>query len=212
MSSEWIDISTPLTNGMVHWPGDQRFERTESMKIPHGHECNLSHFTASVHLGTHMDAPCHYLPNGAGIETLPLAATVGRARVIAIRDPELIRVLELEPYKLECGERVLFKTRNSADCWKTSEFQKNFVHIPAETAAYLVRCGVQTVGIDYLSVGGFEADGAETHRILLGAGIWVIEGLRLEHIEPGDYELICLPLKLEGSDGAPARAILRRAG
>jgi arylformamidase len=212
MSSEWIDISTPLEDGMVQWPGDQLFERTETLKIPLGNECNLSHFTASVHLGTHMDAPRHYLADGAGIDTLPLAATVGAARVIAIQDPELIRVPELEPYQLARGERVLFKTQNSVKCWNTAEFQKDFVYIPAETAAYLVRRGVQTVGIDYLSVGGWESDGVETHRILLQAGICIIEGLNLGGVEPGDYELVCLPLKLVGSDGAPARAILRRAG
>jgi arylformamidase len=141
---------------------------------------------------------------------MPITATIGRARVISIRDEESIRVRELESHGLAKGERVLFKTRNSEQCWKTDRFQKKFVHIPKDTAQYLAERRVQTVGIDYLSVGGFETDGAETHRILLAAGIWILEGLNLAHVEAGEYELVCLPLKIVGSDGAPARAVLRK--
>jgi arylformamidase len=210
MSGAWIDVSIALRNGMVNWPGDAPFSRIETLKIANGDVCNLSQFCSSAHIGTHMDAPRHFLADGHGMETMPIEATVGTARVIAIHDPELIRVRELEPYHLARGERVLFKTRNSEHHWKTHEFQEQFVHIPEATAHYLAERGVQTVGVDYLSVGGYEMDSAETHRALLAAGIWVIEGLNLEHVEPGDYELVCLPLKLVGSDGAPARAILKR--
>ena len=212
MSHPWIDVSIPLHNGMAHWPDDRAFDRTETLRIAKGDSCNLSEFRASAHIGTHMDAPRHYLSDGAGIESFPISAGVGRARVIAIQDRELIRVQELRPYRLAKGERVLFKTGNSEQCWTTSKFQEKFVYIPHETAEYLAQCGVQTVGVDYLSVGGYELDGPETHRALLKAGIWIIEGLNLKDVEPGDYELICLPLKLMGSDGAPARAVLRRAG
>jgi len=209
MSGKFIDISVPLHNGMVHWPGDAPFNRIQTLHIAKGDECNLSQISSSAHIGTHMDAPRHFLKDGHGIETMPVDATIGPARVIAIHDPDLIRIAELEPHQLKRGERVLFKTRNSSHVWKTSEFQKKFVHIPQDTARYLGKCGVQTVGVDYLSVGGFETDSAETHQALLEAGIWIIEGLNLENVEPGNYELICLPLKLVGSDGAPARAILR---
>jgi len=209
MSGKFIDVSVPLHNGMVHWPGDAPFNRTQTLHIAKGDECNLSQISSSAHVGTHMDAPRHFLKDGHGIETMPVDATIGPARVIAIHDPDLIRIAELEPHQLKRGERVLFKTRNSSHVWKTSEFQKKFVHIPQDTARYLGKCGVQTVGVDYLSVGGFETDSAETHQALLEAGIWIIEGLNLEHVEPGNYELICLPLKLVGSDGAPARAVLR---
>jgi len=211
MNNNWIDISVPLHNGMAHWPNDRPFERAETETIANGGECNLSEISASAHIGTHMDAPRHFLPGGPGIETFPISAGVGRARVIAIEDPELIRVSELKPYRLTKGERILFKTRNSEESWTTLKFQKKFVYIPNETAAYLADCGLQTVGVDYLSVGGYDTDGPETHRTLLKAGIWIIEGLNLKDAEPGDYELICLPLKILGSDGAPARAVLRRA-
>jgi len=209
-NKDWIDISVPLYSGMAVWPGDTPFERTNALEIARGNQCNLSQISTTAHVGTHMDAPCHYLEGGAGMETMPITASIGRARVVAIRDPELIRTSELEPLHLAKGERVLFKTRNSEHCWKTDHFQKKYIYIPPETAHYLVRRGVQTVGIDYLSVGGFEHGGAETHRILLEAGIWIIEGLNLQHVEPGDYELVCLPLKITGSDGAPARAVLRK--
>ena len=210
MSRPWIDISIPLERGMVHWPDDRAFDRTETLRIANGDACNLSEFCASAHIGTHMDAPRHYLPDGEGIESFPISAGVGPARVIAIKDPALIRIDELKAYRLAKGERVLFKTRNSEQAWSTSKFQEKFVYIPPETATYLADCGVQTVGVDYLSVGGYEVGGPETHRALLKAGIWIIEGLNLKDVAPGDYELICLPLKLIGSDGAPARAVLRR--
>jgi arylformamidase len=208
--TEWIDVSIPLRNGMVHWPGDAPYVRERSLSIAAGDVCNLSLFSASVHTGTHMDAPLHFLADGASIDLMPISAGIGRARVIGIRDPELIRVEELEPYRIQPGERILFRTENSRTAWQTDDFQETFVHIPFETAQYLAERRIQTVGIDYLSVGGFNTDSPETHRALLGAGIWIIEGLDLEKVEPGDYELVCLPLKLVGSDGAPARAVLRR--
>jgi arylformamidase len=107
---------------------------------------------------------------------------------------------------------VLFRTRNSDRRLNDGPFVTDFTYVAPDAARYLVERGVRTVGVDYLSVGAFrEASGTETHRVLLGAGIWIIEGLNLADIEPGNYELICLPLRLVGSDGAPARAILRRA-
>jgi arylformamidase len=210
VNTEWIDISIPLRNGMVRWPGDAPFERVEVLKLESGNECALSRLSASAHTGTHMDAPCHYLAGAGGIDAMPISATVGRARVIEIQDPDLIRVAELEQHHLAKGERVLFKTRNSGHCWKTDRFYEKYVHVAPETATYLADRAVQTVGVDYLSVGDPGASGDETHRILLAAGIWIIEGLNLERVEPGDYELLCLPLKISGGDGAPARAVLRK--
>jgi arylformamidase len=206
----WIDISVPLRNGMVTWPGDAPFERKPTLQIASGAECNLSQISTSAHIGTHMDAPLHFLEGAAGMESMPITASIGRARVIEIRDPEVIRISELAAHRLAKGERVLFKTRNSGHSWNSDEFQERYVHIDPGAARYLVECGVQTVGVDYLSVGAFENGGPQTHRILLAAGIWIIEGLQLEHVEPGEYELVCLPLKIMGSDGAPARAVLRK--
>jgi arylformamidase len=143
------------------------------------------------------------------MEAMPFTATIGRAQVIDIGDSEIIGVPQLEPLRLTAGQRVLFKTTNSARCWKTDNFLKDYVYIAPEAAHYLAARRVLTVGVDYLSVGGPET-GAETHRALLQAGIWIIESLNLENIEPGEYELVCLPLKIIGGDGAPARAVLRK--
>jgi arylformamidase len=162
-----------------------------------------------AHTGTHMDGPIHFVPFGKGLDEMPLTATIGRARVIEISDPEAVKPDELRSYTLHRDERVLFKTQNSARRWSSEEFIEDFVYVSQEAAQYLADRGIRTVGVDYLSVGGFSKDGAETHQTLLEAGIWVIEGLDLSEVEPGEYELVCLPIKIEQSDGAPARAILR---
>jgi arylformamidase len=207
--SDWIDISTPLRNGMAHWPGDRPFELRRDSDMGKGGEYNLSSFSTSAHVGTHMDAPLHFLAGGTSMDDLPLGTVIGRARVVAIEDPERIRTRELEGYRIQAGERVLFKTANSRRAWGDEPFDKRFVAFTAEAAEHLARVRPVLVGVDYLSVGAFESDGAQTHRALLGAGIWVIEGLKLLHVDPGDYDLVCLPLRIAGVEGAPARAVLR---
>lgn len=207
MTRDWIDISVSVRNGMHAWPGEQpAIEQTEFME--RGAVCNLTRMSMSVHTGTHMDAPRHFIPGGATMEQIPLGAVMGEALVIAVDDPVAVRAAHLEG--LELPRRVLFKTRNSATCWARDAFDEDYVYISREAARVLVERGVTTVGIDYLSVGGYRQDLVETHNVLLGAGLWVIEGLDLSAIEPGRYELACLPLKIVGSDGAPARAVLRR--
>ena len=207
----WIDISVPLHNAMVHWPGDPpvRIERVEDIR--RGDTSTISVISMGSHTGTHMDAPRHFIRKGRGIDDMPLDATVGRARVIEIRDAESIKPAELVQHHLRPGERILFRTRNSTRVWKTDTFIEDFVFISEEAARFLVECRVAVVGVDYLSVGGFKRDGSEIHRILLGGGVWLIEGLDLSSVNPGKYDLICLPLKLVQGDGAPARAILRHA-
>jgi arylformamidase len=205
----WIDVSVPLRSGMVHWPDNPPVRIERMLDMESGDAANVSTISLGSHTGTHMDAPIHFVRGGEGIDRMPLDATLGRTRVIGIQDPESVKPEELEPHGIRRGERVLFKTRNSSRRWWTQDFIEDFVYVSQEAARYLADLGVRTVGVDYLSVGGFFRDGAETHQALLGAGIWVIEGLNLSGIEPGEYELICLPIKVEEGDGAPARAILR---
>jgi arylformamidase len=205
----WIDVSVPLRSGMVHWPDNPPVRIERMLDMESGDAANVSTISLGSHTGTHMDAPIHFVRGGEGIDRMPLDATLGRTRVIGIQDPESVKPEELEPHGIRRGERVLFKTRNSSRRWWTQDFIEDFVYVSQEAARYLAELGVRTVGVDYLSVGGFFRDGAETHQALLGAGIWVIEGLNLSGIEPGEYELICLPIKVEEGDGAPARAILR---
>jgi arylformamidase len=205
----WIDVSVSLHSGMVHWPDNPPVQIERALSIEHGDGANVSEISMGAHAGTHMDGPIHFVREGRGLDEMPLSATIGRARVIEIRDPESIKPDELHPHGLRRGERILFKTQNSAHRWSTEDFVEDFVYVSQEAARYLADRGIQTVGVDYLSVGGFRKDGEETHRALLEAGIWVIEGLDLSEVEAGEYELICLPVKIERSDGAPARAILR---
>ena len=205
----WIDISVPIYSGMVHWPDNPPVQIERMMDLEHGDAANVSKLELGAHTGTHMDAPRHFFADGAGLDEMPLEAAIGPARVIQIDHQNAILPTELEAYHLQSGERVLFRTRNSERCWKSDQFIEDFVYISAEAASYLVERKVRTVGIDYLSVGGYVYDGIETHQILLEAGVWLIEGLDLSSVTPGIYELVCLPLRVVGADGAPARAILR---
>lgn len=208
--SAWQDISVGLRNGVVNWPEDWPYELTRVADMrANGTEFNLSAISMSVHIGTHMDSPMHFLEDAPSMETMPLDATLGPCRVIEIHDERLITVEELKPHVPQPGERILFKTRNSARQWTTDTFLEDFVHIPAPTAQYLAACRIRTVGIDGLSVGGYNTDGGDCHRALLRAGIWIIEWLDLRDVAPGLYELACLPLKLIGAEGAPARAAIR---
>ena len=206
--ANWIDISVPLRNGMPVWKGDPPASFTQVMFMDRGDMCNVTRAEISVHTGTHMDAPRHFLRDGAGMETLPLDAVLGPARVISVADPVSVKPADLPP-DLKRGDRLLFQTINSERCWRTSDFVDDFVFISKEAARALADAGVVTVGIDYLSVGGLHQDLVETHEALLGAGIWIIEGLNLAGVAPGRYELACLPLKIVGCDGAPARAAIR---
>lgn len=195
---------------MVRWPGDPAVKISSIHSIIKGHAANVSKLNMGSHTGTHMDAPYHFIQRGKGIDQMPLDATIGKAKVIEIRDPVSIEPEELKKHRIQRGERILFKTKNSSHCWKKDSFVKDFVYISLEAANFLAQRRIKTVGVDYLSVGGYKEDGAATHRVFLKAGIWILEGLNLSQAPAGRYELICLPLKLSHGDGAPARAILRK--
>lgn len=207
--NQWLDVSVPLRDGMVHWPSDPavRIERVQDMERGDGN--NLSVLSLGAHSGTHVDAPFHFLRQGEGVDRMPLDAGMGRARVIEIRDEESVKPAELASHNIRPGERILFKTLNSPRCWRTDNFVEDFVHLSEEAARFLVQRRIRLIGVDYLSVGGYHRNGSEVHRILLGGGVWIIEGLDLSAVSPGRYDLVCLPLRIRGGDGAPARALLR---
>lgn len=209
VTGDWIDISIPIRKDMVRWPGDPAVNISAAKSIRKGNSCNLSRISLGSHTGTHIDSPAHVFKKGKTISQLPLEAVIGPARVIAINDRTYIKPTELRTKKIRRGERILFKTYNSQRCWKLKRFIKDFVFLSQEAAEYLVQKGVRTVGVDYLSVGSYYYGGSEVHRLLLGAGIWVVEGLNLSAVRAGTYDLICLPLRILNSDGAPARAILK---
>ena len=206
---KWIDVSLPLRNGLVPWPGDTPFTIERVRDLERGDDATVSRVNMGAHCGTHMDAPAHFIRGGASLDALPPEAVIGRGRVIEIADEHAVTPAELESHRIRRGERILFKTRNSDRCYKTDGFVEDFVYISAAAARLLASRGILCVGIDYLSVGGFFHDGRETHEQLLGAGVWVIEGLNLSGIKPGPVEMICLPLRLAGAEGAPARVLLR---
>ncbi len=209
-TEKWIDVSVPLHTGMVHWPGDSGVTFRRVSEIGPGVDANVTVCDMPAHTGTHMDAPCHFLEGRAGIDQFPLEVGIGAARVIRM-EPR-VRVVgraELEGRGIVRGERVLLRTNNSDQRWDNRPFRTDYVGINASGAEFLAQTGIALVGVDYLSVGVFESDGADTHRILLRAGIWIVEGLALGSVQEGPYEMICLPLRIVGSDGSPARVVLK---
>jgi arylformamidase len=207
LAGQWLDVSVPIYAGMVHFPDNPSIEIDTITHVERGDLCTLSALRMGTHTGTHIDAPIHFLPGGAGAEEVSLENLVGPARVIEIKDPDAVKADELRAHKLGVHERLLFKTSNSKRCWETSQFVHDFVAIAEDAASYLAGLNTLAVGIDYLSAGS-----PETHRALLGAGVVIIEGLNLTGISQGRYELLCLPLKILGGDGAPARVLLKPLG
>ena len=171
------------------------------MDLGRGDACNASRLAMGVRSGTHMDGPVHFLHEAAGLDEMPLTATMGQARVIQIEHPCEITADEIRQHGLQAGERVVFRTSNSARCWRSGTFVEDFVYITEQAAMHLAETKVQTVGIDYLSVGCYHSDGAKIHKILLQAGIWIIEGLDRSPVTGGQYEMICLPVNCTAVPG-----------
>jgi arylformamidase len=204
------DISLTIQNGMVVWPGDPQVKLERIFKIEEGANANVSKLELSVHTGTHLDAPHHFINGAKTIETLALDVLIGPAQVVQLPDSvDLISRKTVEMAGVMPGvTRVLFKTRNSA-FWLKSEpvFEKGFVAVSPDGAEMLVKMGIRLVGIDYLSIAPYKQS-RPTHEVLLKSEIIILEGVNLNGIEPGMYNLICLPPRLGGSDGSPARAVL----
>lgn len=205
----WVDVSVPIRGGMVHWPDNPPIELKRTMDVARGDPATVSHLSLGVHSGTHVDAPVHFVADAAGVEDIPWEGLIGEVRVISIRDRRSIGVEELRSVEPRPGERLLFKTENSARCWKVDTFLPDYVYLSLEGARFLAERRVRTVGIDYLSIAGMD-EGVPTHLALIHAEICMIEGLDLSVVEPGAYDMLCLPLRLVDADGAPARVLLRR--
>lgn len=209
MTGRWIDVSVPLEGGMVTWPGDEEVRVERLQEVGRGDPCTLTRLVLGTHAGTHVDAPSHYLPGGVTLDAMPPEAMLGPARVIAIGNPVAVTPGELARHRIRRGERLLLRTRNSRRRWWESPFAEDYVFVSPAAARWLAERQVRCVGIDALSVGGFREGGRETHEALLGAGIWIIEGLALTAVRPGPVDLVCLPLRIPGAEGAPARAMVR---
>ena len=205
-------MSVPVRTGMVVYDGDPQVRIERVMEIARGDLANLSRMELGTHTGTHVDAPLHFVDGGAGADRLPLDALVGPAVVADARGaPGDIDAAALAALGVPPGtERLLLRTRNG-DLWDRGAFTRDFAGVADDAARELVAMGVRLLGIDYLSIAP-SADPAPTHRTLLEAGVVVVEGLDLRAAPGGAYELVCLPLRIEGADGAPARALLRPLG
>lgn len=204
-----LDVSVPLAAGMPVYPGNPAFELHPVKRIADGGSSNNSRLILGTHTGTHVDAPRHFADGAPGADGLDLNLLLGRARVVEIPKRGGIDASDLEGAGLREDIRVLLKTPNSA-LWNANRFHEDYTHLTESGARYLVDQGVKLVGIDYLSVERFKAPGAPAHHALLADGIIIIEGLNLADAEPGMYELYCLPLRIAGGDGAPARVVLKR--
>jgi arylformamidase len=202
------DLTVPLSPQLPTFPGDPPFLMEPAGRIADGHPCNLSRLTLGTHSGTHVDAPYHFVEGGARVDELPLEILTGKARVISVPAREAVDRADLEALDLRDDLRLLVRTRNSGQL-RQPEFRPDFVHLTPEAASYLVQVGIKLVGWDYLSLEKFGRTDFPAHHALLGAGVVIVEGLDLSQVEPGEYELTCLPLKLAGGDGAPARVVLR---
>jgi arylformamidase len=204
------DISLTVTPGLPVWPGDPPVMLQRVSKMEEGKHNNVSQLALSAHAGTHVDAPYHFIADGDTIEQLPVEVLVGPAQVVELPgDCALITADVLQQAGIADGtQRLLLKTRNSR-YWAQPglPFQTDFVAVSPDGAEYLVARGIRLIGIDYFSIAPF-GDSVPTHRALLGAKLVILEGADLSQVPAGQYELYCLPLKLGGSDGAPARAIL----
>jgi arylformamidase len=203
-----IDVTVPLSAGVPTFPGDPRYAMEFVHKMSEGKPYNVAHLSLGAHSGTHVDAPYHFLAHGATVEQLPLPVLMGRARVVAVSARQGITREELAEVVQPDDVRILLKTRNSGRLL-TDAFMEDFVHLTAGAAEYLVHAGVKLVGIDYLSVEKFGSTDFPVHHTLLGAGVVIVEGLDLTDAEPGEYDMACLPLRLVGADGSPARVVLR---
>ena len=202
------DVTVPLSPDVPTFPGDPPFGVTFTHRIDDGQPFNVARISLGTHSGTHVDAPYHFLADGATVEQLPLEILLGKCRVVALMVREKIQRSDLEALELRDDLRVLLKTRMSGQLRQPS-FQEDFVYLTEDAATYLAQVGIKLVGIDYLSIEKFGSTDYPAHHVLLEAGVVIIEGLDLSEVEPGEYDMTCLPLRIVGVDGSPARVILR---
>ena len=202
------DATVPLHEYLPTWDGEPPPVCRPIKRIGvDGESAQVSVLTLGLHSGTHVDAPCHFIPGGAGVDTLPVDAFVGPCRVVEVDSPRLIEPEHLDPGAIGT-ERLLLKT-GCGQLWDDSLFRRDFVALSPAAARWLVQHGVRLVGIEYVSIDPYDANPAQAHLALLGAGVVVLEGLDLRGVPAGEYDIAALPLKVVGADGAPARVVLR---
>lgn len=208
-NKSWIDISQPLTNDMAVWPGDTPFNFKLSFTKEQTGSVNIGQFTTSAHTGTHIDAPYHFDENGEKVHELDVNIYVGQARVVDVTGCEMVGKEELEQFSLEGVERLLLKTSDGRDLGR---FPEKFTVFRENIGPFLKEKGVSLLGTDGPSVDAIDSKTMDAHHSLNDNGVYILENIVLTDVEPGDYELIALPLAIEGADGSPVRAVLRPIG
>jgi len=204
-----IDISVPISKNTPHWPTSQAVDIKRCKSLKGGDDWNESRLAMDVHCGTHLDAPSHFLAKGKAIDEIKLNKLIGKCYVCDTDNVGLIDSDYLQKIKMPEGvKKIIFKTKNSK-LWGNSSFYENFVALSSSGAEWIVRHDIDLVGIDYLSIQPFGQKDYLTHKILLKKEVVVVEGLNLQDVEQGVYELIVLPINIKGAEGAPARAILK---
>jgi len=205
----YLDISLTTCRGLIHWPTDKLIKIHKIQSIAKGHSANVTQIDMSVHTGTHIDAPIHFIKGGKAVDQLSLNKLLGKCYVYDIGRVDVIDVNILNKIVIPKNvKKILFKTKNS-NLWRKKKFYKKYVALTKDAAKWITKKRIDLVGIDYLSIQRFNERNNETHKILLSKGIIILEGLNLQNIKQGVYELIVLPIKIKDSDGAPARAILK---
>jgi arylformamidase len=206
------DITLPIEEGMIAYPGNPETRLRPHSRIADGDDANVTELSFGSHTGTHVDAALHFIDGGQAVDELPLDTLIGEAVVVELpQDVKAIGAAELEAAGLGGAERVLLRTRNS-ELLGRDEFSEDFAYLTGDGAEYLVERGVRLVALDYLSVEAFDAEEPVAHETLLKREVVVVEGVDLRNVPAGRYELMCLPLKVKGIDGAPLRAVLREIG
>jgi len=200
-----IDITLPLQEGIICYPGDAPFGSEAICTIARS-GCNMRKLTLGTHTGTHIDAPLHFLEGGNGVDELPLDRFMGMVQVVKVEGDRIEREF-LQELELAQVRKILFKTRNSL-LLEEGEFHKDYVYLTLEGAEYITKMGMDLVGIDYLSIERFGAPEFAVHKTLLENGVSILEGINLRGVNPGTYFLIALPLRIKGADGSPLRAVL----
>lgn len=206
---KYYDLTISIKNQMSVCEGDPEVFVDPFLSILKGDSCNVSNVQMGSHTGTHIDAPYHFFKNGRTVDDIPLDLLIGKTKVILIRNEKVITEKILSGIDLKNVERLLIKTDYSYMRDRYGKFKKNYTYIDIDAAAYIVNQGIKLLGIDAFSIEQYGSEDNLCHKILLGAGVPILELLNLKDVPPGDYELICLPLKIFKGDGAPVRAVVR---
>jgi arylformamidase len=208
MTAKFIDVTVPLSPDLPTYPGDTPVQTEPTHRIADGGPYNVTRLTMGTHAGTHVDAPRHFLTEGGAVDELSLDILIGKALLAAFPGRDAVTRADLQQLDLTSVLRLLIRTRNSGSL-RQGRLEEDAVYLDPEAARYLVQQGIKLVGWDSLSVDKWGSTDYASHHALLSGGVVVVEGLDLSQAEPGYYDLVCLPLRVAGGDGSPARVILK---